>query len=312
MADVVIAEFMDDHAVEGLRPHFDVAYDPTLVDDRPRLIGSIAQARALIVRNRTSVDAELLDAAPNLVVVGRLGVGLDNIDLGACAQRGIAVRPATGANADAVAEYVIAAAMLTSRGAFSSTEQVASGAWPRRDLVGHEVAGRTLGLIGFGDIARRVAGRARSLGMHVVAYDPYLDPGHRAWNLADSVTFDALVSRADIISIHVPLSDETHGLIDAGVIEKMRPGASIINTSRGGIVDEDALAAALSEGHLAGAVLDVFAHEPVSAQDGARFAGVPGLILTPHIAGVTVESNERVSAMVADAVAAELGQGGTR
>lgn len=302
MADVVISEFMDQTAVDALARDFEVLYDPSLVDNPERLGVALGDAAALIVRNRTRVDESLLHRAPRLRVVGRLGVGLDNIDLDACKRRSIHVRPATGANADAVAEYVVAAAFLLRRGVFAETSTIVAGAWPRTSLVGHEVTGATMGLIGFGDIARRVAWRSLALGMEVLAYDPYIDDEANTQELAVMVPLDDLLSRADVISVHVPLTESTTALIARDAFARMKGDAVLINTSRGGVVDERSLVDALRTREIAGAALDVFATEPVTEQSGAMFAGVPGLVLTPHIAGVTKESNARVSEMVALAV----------
>ncbi len=297
MPDIVITEFMEESAVRWLAEEFDVLYDPTLVDNRNALLNSVFDARGLIVRNRTVVDAELLGVAANLEVIGRLGVGLDNIDCDLCEDRGVTVAPAAGANADSVAEYVVAAILLLTRQAFSSTELVAKGGWPRTDLVGHEVAGRTAGLVGFGEIARKVAPRLRALGMVVVAHDPFLPMDDEAWSETTSVDMATLIHESDAISIHLPLTDTTNGLFGVDLIGSMRRSAVLINTSRGGIVDERALVAALRERRIMGAAIDVFAHEPVDTSYGSRFIGVPNLILTPHIAGVTEESNARVSHM---------------
>lgn len=301
---VVIAEFMDEDAVAMLRARFDVNYDPALVDDTDRLAEAIATAPALIVRNRTQVREALLDAAPRLRVVGRLGVGLDNIDITACAERGVRVIPATGANADAVAEYVIAAALILLRGAYGATARIAAGEWPRTALTGREVQARLLGLVGFGDIARRIVPRAKALGMRIAAFDPLIGEHEMRRSGAEPMPLDQLVAEADAVSLHVPLTDTTRMLIDARRIGAMRAGSVLINTARGGIVDEVALVAALKEGRLGGAALDVFETEP--PEEPQRFAGVPNLLLTPHIAGVTQESNRRVSLMIAERVAAEL------
>ena len=308
MSAIVVTEFMDDAAVELLRDAHDTTYDADLWEDRPRLERVVANARALVVRNKTTVDAALVAAAPNLEVVGRLGVGLDNIDLDACAAADVDVRPATGANANAVAEYVIGAALLLSRGAFGATADVAAGSWPRTDLVGREVAGKVLGLVGFGAIARLVAGKAVALGMEVAAYDPLLNPNDEAWSKASRhATLDSLLAASDIVSLHVPLTPETAGLFDGSTIATMKPGAVLVNTARGGIVDETAVTAALEAGQLGGAALDVFAAEPLDASAGRAFQGVPNLILTPHIAGITTESNTAVSLLIAEQVLEVLG-----
>lgn len=308
MPRIVITEFMDADVVDRLAARFDTHYGPALVDEPGALAPLLADCEALIVRNRTQVRPELLARAPALKVVGRLGVGLDNIDQDACTARGIKVIPATGANALAVAEYVICTAMMLLRGAYLSSVQVAAGEWPRPVLSrGRELAGKTLGLAGFGGIGRLTAELAGALGMETVAYDPYLtahDPVLAATEtrLAD---MEGLLSESDVISLHMPLTAETRNLFDAGRIAAMRKGAVLINSARGGIVDEAALAAALREGHLAGAALDVFENEPLAA--GSALAGIPNLVLTPHIAGVTEESNARVSRLIAERVANALG-----
>ncbi|WP_018263318.1 NAD(P)-dependent oxidoreductase [Methylobacterium sp. WSM2598] len=307
---VVISEFMDEAAIAAELSGLDTLYDPGLVDRPEALRAALADADAVIVRNRTELRGDLLAAAPKLRAVGRLGVGLDNIDLDACRARGIAVYPATGANDGAVAEYVIAAALLLLRGAYGASAAVAAGAWPRAALMGREIAGKRLGLVGFGAIARETARRAAALGMALAAFDPHLAAQDPAWNPASGpvarLSLDDLLAQSDVLSLHVPLTPETRGMIGAAEIARMRPGSVLINAARGGVVDEAALAAALRAGRLGGAALDVFAAEPVDAAAGALFRDVPNLILTPHIAGVTVESNIRVSAVTARAVRRHL------
>jgi (S)-sulfolactate dehydrogenase len=307
MAEIVITEFMDEAAIRASFGGRDVLYDPKLVDDAPRLAAAVRDARALIVRNRTQVRGALLEAAPRLEVVGRLGVGLDNIDVAACEARGIAVYPATGANDLSVAEYVITAALMLLRRAWFATDRVAAGKWPRTELMGRELAGKRLGLVGYGAIARVTGRMARDLGMSVAAYDPLLPAEDAAWAHAIRQPLTELLKDSDVVSLHVPLTDATRNMIDARAIATMRRGAVLVNAARGGVVDEAALCEALRSGHLGGAALDVFAREPIDAAAGALFAGVPSLILTPHIAGVTEESNVRVSAVTAEAVARHLG-----
>jgi (S)-sulfolactate dehydrogenase len=310
MPDVVISEFMDEDAIREGLPGFDVLYEPTLVDRPDDLATAVAHARALIVRNRTPVRGALLERAAKLQVVGRLGVGLDNIDVEACRARGIEVHPATGANDVAVAEYAVATAMLLLRGAYGATADVIAGAWPRSRLMGREISGKRLGLVGFGSIARETASRAAALGMSVAAYDPYVPPDDPAWTRShgrvEPLPLPDLLAASDVISLHVPLTPETRSLVDAAALARLKPGAILINAARGGIVDEAALADALRAGRLGGAALDVFAAEPLSAAQGAVFAGCPNLILTPHIAGVTAESNVRVSSVTAEAVRRHL------
>lgn len=299
MPDIVITEFLDEEAVrEGLKG-FDVLYDPQLVDRPDELAKAVADARGLIVRNRTQVRGPLLAAAVRLKAVGRLGVGLDNIDVDACKARGIAVFPATGANDVSVAEYVIGTAMMLLRGAYLSTDEVIAGGWPRNKLMGREIMGKRLGLVGFGAIARETAKRAAALGMSVAAYDPYVKADSPAWSQpwgrVEPMGFEDLVAASDVISLHVPLTAETRNLIGADAIKRMKSDAILINAARGGVVDEAVLAEALKAGRLGGAALDVFDEEPLKAERGRIFAGCPNLVLTPHIAGVTVESNVRVS-----------------
>ena len=310
MPKVIISEFMDEAAIAAELAGFDVRYDPGLVDRPEALAAAVAGADALIVRNRTQVRGDLLAAARDLKVIGRLGVGLDNIDVAACRDRGIAVYPATGANDGAVAEYVVATAMLLLRGAYGATARVVAGSWPRNALMGREIAGKRLGLVGFGSIARETARRAAALGMTLAAHDPFVAADDPAWNQASGpvqpMALDALIAGSDVLSLHVPLTAATRGLIDAAALARMPRGAILINAARGGVVDEAALAESLRAGHLGGAALDVFDREPLDAAAGAVFADVPNLILTPHIAGVTQESNVRVSSVTARAVRRHL------
>ena len=303
MARIVVTEFMDERAVTRLRAAgHGVAYDPALVDDAPRLAREAATADALVVRNRTNVRGALLDAlSPRCRVVGRLGVGLDNIDVPACEARGIRVIPATGANAASVAEYVVATALMLLRGAYVHSAAVAHGHWPRQALsAGREAGGKTLGLLGFGSIGRATAALARAVGLRVIAHDPALPRAHPAFAAHDvePAALDELFARADVLSLHVPLDAGTRGLVDAARLGAMKRGAVLINTARGGIVDETALVAALKSGQLGGAAIDVFDTEPLPSSP--QFDGVPNLVLTPHIAGVTAEANERVSLLIAD------------
>ena len=303
MARIVICEFIDERALPRLRAAHDVLYDPKLVDDPPRLLGEAARADAIIVRNRTQVRGELLAALARCRVVGRLGVGLDNIDVPGCEARGMQVIPATGANALSVAEYVVATGMLLLRGAYQSTAAVAGGQWPRNALSGgREAGGKTLGLIGFGSIGQLTARLARAVGMQVAAFDAMMDDDHPAFAEAGArcAGLDEVITMSDVVSLHVPLVDSTRGLFSAARIASMKQGAVLINTARGGIVDEVALAGALRGGHLGGAAIDVFGTEPLASSP--HFEGCPNLVLTPHVAGVTAEANERVSFLIAERV----------
>lgn len=305
---IIVSEFIDEAALTAFDGIATVLYDKTLVDYPAALHRVLSDADAIIIRNRTQIDTALLDAAPNLRAVGRLGVGLDNIDLKGCAARGIAVLPATGANTLSVAEYVIAAALSLTRGAYASNAAMIAGEWPRTALIGGEISGKIMGLIGYGEIARAVADRAAALGMTLIAHDPRLPEGDPAWAKAENASLDDVLSRADVISLHVPLTDSTRNMIGTNALARMKPTALLINTARGGTVDEAALAAALRAGTLGGAALDVFETEPLTAEAAQKFDGIVPLILTPHIAGVTTPANIRVSAVTVENVIKHLEQ----
>jgi (S)-sulfolactate dehydrogenase len=307
MADIVICEFIDEAAISEGLAGFDVLYDLQLVDRPAELLKAVAGARALVVRNRCQVRGELLAACKAVKVIGRLGVGLDNIDVVACEARGIAVCPATGANDLSVAEWVISTAMVLLRGAYHATPDVIAGSWPRGRLMGREMSGKIMGLVGFGSIAKEVAVRAKAMGMTVQAFDPFATDEAFTSAGVQRHGLEPLLREADVVSLHVPLTPATTNLIDALRLKRMKPDAILLNASRGGVVDEAALAAALKAGELGGAALDVFVTEPLGAAQGAVFAGCPNLILTPHIAGVTVESNARVSRVTIENVKRVLG-----
>lgn len=302
MARVVVSEWIDEAAGARLAAHHEVTSDPRLFEDVPALHAALATAEGWIVRNQTRVDAAALVAAPRLRVVGRLGVGLDNLDVAALRARAVAVTWAPGSNAASVAEYVLGALLHLWRRFDASTAHVQGGGWDRPAFMGHEAFGRTLGLVGLGDIGARVARRARAFGLDVIASDPALhDASFAVQELgARLVDFETLVARSDAVSLHVPLLPSTRGLFGADVLRRMRPGALLVNTARGGLVDEAALAASLRDGHLGGAALDVRDREPPGPDDPLR--GVPRLLLTPHVAGVTHASNARASAHVVDEV----------
>ena len=309
MSTIVISEFMEEDAVREILRGYDVRYDPSLCDKPSELAAALKDVRALIVRNRTQVRADLLATAAKLECIGRLGVGLDNIDVAACKARGIAVYPAIGANEVSVAEYVVGAIIVLMRGVFHATPEVMSGKWPRTTLVGREISGKQLGLVGFGANARETAVRAGALGMKVAAYDPHVPADHPAWQAVTRCGLDELLARSDVVSLHAPLTPETRNLLDHAALARMKPGAILINAARGGIVDEGAVADALKAGRLGGAALDVFGEEPLSAQRAAIFAGCPNLILTPHVAGITSESNRRISRVTAENVRRHLAGG---
>ena len=308
MSSILISEFITSQALETLRSQHEVVYEPELYKDRTALIAAMQNIEALIVRNLTQVNEEVLASASSLRVIGRLGVGLENIELPACAVRNIKVIPATGANAESVAEYVVGAAVALTRGFIPATIATLEGQWPRpRFSSYHEFLGKTIGVVGFGSIGRVVAKKAHAFGLQCLAYDPMLS--------SNSIELDGfsvpllplnnLLAKSDVITLHLPFLPETKNLFNAATLDQMKKGACLINTARGGIVDEQALAERLRSGMLGGAAMDVFSTEP--AKDLSHFAGIENLILTPHIAGVTHESNERVSQMIADEVNRFLG-----
>lgn len=306
---IVITEFMDPRAVAQLEARHEVLYAPDLVDNPAQLLIEARTANAIIVRNRTQVRGDLLDQLTQCRCVGRLGVGLDNIDVEGCVARNIAVFPATGANSLSVAEYVISAMMTLLRPVFSATTQMTQGKWPRAALSdGGEVGGKRLGVIGYGAIGQTSARLARGLGMTVIAFDAMLPPDAPIFAQTGvyAVDLDTLLKTADVITLHVPLVASTRGLIGADQLARMRRGTLLINTSRGHIVDLTAVANALRSGHLGGAAIDVFDVEPLT--ETQALDDCPNLLLTPHISGLTKESNERVSFMIADQVLAALAE----
>jgi (S)-sulfolactate dehydrogenase len=308
MSSILISEFITSQALETLRSKHAVVYEPELYKDRVALIAASQNIDGLIVRNLTQVNKEVLDGAPKLKVVGRLGVGLENIELPACAERNIKVIPATGANAESVAEYVVGAAIALTRGLIPASIATLKGEWPRpRFSTYHEFLGKTIGIVGFGSIGRVVAKKANAIGLKCVAYDPMLSGNALELEglTVPLLSLQGLLEVSDAITLHLPYLPETKNLFNAATLDLMKQGACLVNTARGGIVDENALAERLRSGRLGGAAIDVFMTEP--AKDLSHFSGIENLILTPHIAGVTHESNERVSQMIADEVNRFLG-----
>ena len=243
MTDILITEPMDEPAVASLRAEFSVIHDPDLSEQPQRIAQLARDCRALIVRESHRVTAVLLDGCASLVAIGRLGVGLDNIDMDACKQRDVTVYPASGANADAVAEYVIGSIFLCSRRGLMASAEVLAGDWPRVRYIGMQVSGKTLGIIGLGAIGQALAPRATALGLQVIAYDPLLSENAPAWRKCgvEPRSLASLLADSDFVSLHVPLSAATRNLVNASALGRMRATACLINASRGGIVDETAL-----------------------------------------------------------------------
>jgi len=256
------------------------------------------RSHAAIVRNITRVDGKFLDEAKKLIVVGRAGVGLDNIDLDECERRGVAVVNTPGANTNGVAELVFAMVLSLLRNIPDAQISVRTGKWERESLSGFELMGKTMGIIGLGSIGRRVCEIARGFRMKVMAHDPYIDDPDM-----DLLSLEEVLHHADFVSLHIPLAAETRCFMDDGKFSMMKKDAVFINTSRGEVVDEMSLVKALRENRLAGACLDVRASEPPIIDELEK---MPGVILTPHIGAFTMESQNRTLEMVAADVAAVL------
>lgn len=308
MVRIVVAEFMAAEGLELLAAAAELRFEPDLADDPAQLRAACAGATALIVRNRARVDAALVAAAPGLRVVGRLGSGLDNLDLPALRAAGVEVVAAQGANAVATAEFTLALALVLARG---WRPQWLGAVGPdfalRSTLSGFELCGRSMGLVGLGQVGQAVARRARALGLRVLAAHPGRrpeDPAVRDCGV-ELVELPELLRRSDIISLHAALSPSTFHLIGRRELALARPGAVLINTARGGLLDERALALALREGWLAGAALDVRDPEPPADPD--PLDGLPGLVRTPHIAGLTAEAQRATALQVAAGVLRALG-----
>ena len=306
MYTVIVSEFMDEVGLQLLRetPGLTLHYDPELGRDRAALLKTLPGTGALIVRNQTQVDAELLAAAPTLKVVGRLGVGLDNINQPALKERDIKLVVPLGANANAVAEWTVGAMLSLARRFYPATVSTAGGQWQRTVFGGEELAGKTLGLIGFGDIARRVARRGLAFDMKLATYDPYLNPAVLPeWGAALTryEKLEEMLPACHFVSLHVPLTGETRNLLNAQRLALLPKGAFAINSARGGLIDETALLEALQTGQVGGAALDVREKEPPGSPDPFSQPGL-NVLLTPHIAGLTGEAQHRISLEVARAV----------
>ncbi len=304
---VLVTDKVSESGLEPLRA--DDRFDIVKIDDSsdPAFAAALGSAHGLVVRSATKVREELLAAATSLRVVGRAGVGVDNIDLEGATARGVAVINAPAGNTVSAAELTLALMLAAVRGVAAADQSVRRGEWTRARFRGTELRGKTLGLVGAGRIGGEVATRCRAFGMRVLAFDPYLTD-ERAQDLRiERATFDELIERADVFSFHVPLTAATRHMVDGPVLGRMKRGAYIVNVARGGVVDEVALAEALTTGQVAGAALDVFADEPLPADSPLREA--PNLILTPHLGASTDEAQELVAQEIAEGVRAALADG---
>ena len=270
------------------------------------LATELATADGLVVRSATKVTAELLEQAPKLRVVGRAGVGVDNIDVEAATHRGILVMNTPGGNAVSVAEHTFALMLAMARSVPQSNASIHAGRWEKSGAAGTELRGKTLGLVGLGRVGTEVARRARGLEMKVLAHDPYVTPAAAREVEVELVTLDELLKRADVISLHTSLSAATEKMFGAAAFAKMKRGARLVNCARGELIDEAALAEALKSGQLAAAAVDTFAEEPPK---NSPLIGLANLIATPHIAGSTAEAQEEVGTAVAQQVRDYLADG---
>jgi D-3-phosphoglycerate dehydrogenase / 2-oxoglutarate reductase len=263
------------------------------------LEAELADADALVVRSAVQADAKLLESAPNLRLIGRAGVGVDNIDTAAATHRGIVVMNTPGANAVAVAELVLGSMIALARSIPRANATMHAGKWEKKTLQGTELRGKTFGIIGLGRIGLEVARRARSFGMELIGYDPFIAPVVARENNVTLVPLDEIFKRSDYLTLHVGLTTQTEGMINATSIKIMKPGIRIVNCARGELIVDEALAEAIKSGHVGGAALDVFRKEPL--KDSAYF-GLDNVLLSPHIAGSTDEAQEAIGIQLAEQV----------
>jgi D-3-phosphoglycerate dehydrogenase len=297
---VLVREQIADAGVELLRAQFDVVVDT----DSP-LEEILGDYEALIVRSATKVTADVIASGTKLKVIGRAGVGVDNVDVDAATRRGIVVANAPESNIVSAAEHAVGLLLALARNIPQAHAALIEGRWERSKWGGIELADKTLGVLGFGRIGRQVARRALGLQMKVVAYDPFVSADRFRELGVDSASFDEVLERSDFVTLHLPLTDDTRGAIDANAIAKMRDGARLINAARGDLVDEAALGAALESGKLGGAAIDVFPQEPYSGP----LLRAPNVVLTPHLAASTEEAQDRAGVVVAEQVVAALSGG---
>ena len=306
---VFVADDVSDSGLEPLRSAgFTVEKQTGL--SGPALVQALAGCEGLIVRSETKVTAELMSSANTLRVIGRAGVGVDNIDVPAATIRGIVVMNAPDGNTITTAEHTIALLISLARSLPQANSSLKAARWERKKFIGVELQGKTLGIIGLGRIGRVVASRARALGMQIVAYDPFIAPEQARDLEIELAPLDEVYSRADFLTVHTPLTAETRGLIDREVFAKMKKGARVINCARGGLIDEAALVEAIADGTVAGAALDVFSQEPPPADH--PLLKLDQVIVTPHLGASTTEAQEGVAFTVAEQMRDFLSTGALR
>ena len=298
MPKVLVSDKLSETAVQIFRDRgIEVDFDPSLGKDKDRLAEVIGQYDGLAIRSATKVTEKLIEQAPNLKVVGRAGIGVDNVDIPAASKKGIIVMNTPFGNMVTTAEHAIAMMFAVARQIPEASASTHAGKWEKSRFMGVELTGKTLGVIGAGNIGSIVCDRARGLRMKVVAYDPYLSEERATEIGVEKVELDTLLARADFITLHVPLTDSTRNILSRENLEKTKKGVRIINCARGGLVDEAALADMLKSGHVAGAAFDVFAEEP--ATENPLFA-LPNVVCTPHLGAATTEAQENVALQVAE------------
>jgi len=300
MKNILITEFMNEDSVNLLKKNFNVNYDKTMFESEEKIKKEISNCEAIIVRNKTQLQKSILDNALNLKFVGRLGVGLDNIDKEYCEKKNIHVQTATGMNADSVAEYVIGSSLYLIKNIILFDNNTKKGLWPRSSFTSNELKDKIFGLIGFGAIGKKVCKLAQSFCAKVISYDPYINSNLKNEFNLKFTTFDEVIKNSNIISIHVPLNEETKNLINSNVFNKMSKKPILINTSRGSIVNEKDLIVAYKNKNISGFALDVFGKEPVEDNFYKQIDDTFNCILTPHISGVTQESNKKISEFIAN------------
>ncbi|OUZ05092.1 D-3-phosphoglycerate dehydrogenase [Mycobacterium avium subsp. paratuberculosis] len=294
---VLIADKLAESTVAALGDQVEVRW----VDgpDREKLLAAVPEADALLVRSATTVDAEVLAAAPKLKIVARAGVGLDNVDVDAATERGVLVVNAPTSNIHSAAEHALALLLAAAREIPAADASLREHTWKRSSFSGTEIFGKTVGVVGLGRIGQLVAQRLSAFGTHLIAYDPYVSPARAAQLGIELLSLDELLARADFISVHLPKTPETAGLIDKDALAKTKPGVIIVNAARGGLVDEAALADAVRSGHVRAAGLDVFSKEPCT--DSPLFE-LPQVVVTPHLGASTTEAQDRAGTDVAASV----------
>ncbi len=298
---VLISDKLSPTAVQIFKDRgLEVDYEPDLGKDRDALIARIGDYDGLAVRSATKVTEKVLEAAKKLKVIGRAGIGVDNIDVQKASAKGIIVMNTPLGNAVTTAEHTIAMMLALARNLPQANESTKAGKWEKSKFMGVEVFNKTLGLIGCGNIGSIVAERAQGLRMKVIAYDPYLSPERAQEIGVEKVDLDELLTRADFLSLHTPLTDKTRGIINADALAKMKKGARVINCARGGLVVEKDLLEALKSGHIAGAALDVYEVEP--AKENPLFE-LDNVICTPHLGASTTEAQENVAVQIAEQIA---------